>query len=41
MTNHDSGENLLKDAEVYYEEMQRMFEKGKWNITEQKRSWKG
>jgi HEPN domain-containing protein len=32
MTNHDSGENLLKDAEVYYEEMQRMFEKEKWNI---------
>ena len=32
MTNHDSGENLLKDAEVYYEEMHRMFEKEKWNI---------
>jgi HEPN domain-containing protein len=32
MTNHDSGEHLLQDAVVYYEEMQRMFEREKWNI---------
>ena len=32
MTNYERGENLLNDAEIYYEEMQRMFEKGKWNI---------
>lgn len=32
MTNHESGENLLKDAELYCEEMQRMFEKERWNI---------
>ncbi|MCX6580797.1 MAG: HEPN domain-containing protein [Candidatus Aminicenantes bacterium] len=32
MTNFESGENLLKDAESYCEEMQHMFEKGKWNI---------
>jgi HEPN domain-containing protein len=32
MTNHDSGAQLLQDAELYYEEMQRMFEKERWNI---------
>lgn len=32
MTNFESGENLLKDAESYCEEMQHMFEKEKWNI---------
>jgi hypothetical protein len=32
MTNYERGENLLNDAEIYYEDMQLMFEKGKWNI---------
>lgn len=32
MMNFESGESLIKDAESYCEEMQHMFEKGKWNI---------
>lgn len=32
MTNFESGENLIADAEIYYEELLRMLEKGRWNI---------
>lgn len=32
MKNFESGNRLLKDAEIYYEEMQTMYEKERWNI---------
>jgi HEPN domain-containing protein len=32
MKNFESGERLIKDAEIYYEEMIRAFERKRWNI---------
>jgi len=32
MKNFESGERLIKDAEIYYEEMIRAFEGKRWNI---------
>lgn len=32
MKNFESGDRLLKDAEIYYEEMHSMYDKERWNI---------
>jgi HEPN domain-containing protein len=32
MKNFESGDRLLNDAEIYYEEMQSMYDKERWNI---------
>ena len=32
MKNFESGDQLLRDAEIYYEELHSMYEKERWNI---------
>ena len=32
MKNFESGNRLIEDAEIYYNEMEMVFKKGRWNI---------